>query len=101
MYGLDDDEEHIALTILKEMQTIVQRIMRGRSVCIIDPLTFESALVSGMLWPGLGIVPSHARPGDVVIYHQGLLLPEVASSTQRPGELFFARGHEDTQSSVC
>ncbi|KAK8115776.1 hypothetical protein PG984_012278 [Apiospora sp. TS-2023a] len=67
MHGVDDDEESIALTMLEEMPIMVQRFMQGRSVCFIDPLTYKSALVGEMLWPGLGIVPSHARPGDVVM----------------------------------
>ncbi|KAK7931217.1 HET-domain-containing protein [Apiospora marii] len=71
MHVVDDDEESIALKILEEMSIMVQRIMRGRSVCIIDPFTHESTLVGKMLWPGLGIVPSHARPGDVVVARHG------------------------------
>lgn len=97
MHDLDDDEEFIALTILNEMPTMVQRILRGRSVCILDPLTYRSALVGdGMLWPGLGIVPSHARPGDVVVALNGLESP-----TQRPSELCSAGGHGGVQPAVC
>ncbi|KAK7943616.1 uncharacterized protein PG986_012729 [Apiospora aurea] len=65
--GLDDNERFAACTVLGDIQDMVQRIMRGRSVCIIDHLTHGAARVDGMGWPGLGVVPSHAQPGDVVM----------------------------------
>ncbi|KAK8085391.1 hypothetical protein PG997_006662 [Apiospora hydei] len=66
-YDVYGDEESAALTIMGDIQIMVQRIMTGRALCIVDPFTYDSARVNGMNWPGLGIAPNHTEPGDIAM----------------------------------
>ncbi|KAK8045442.1 heterokaryon incompatibility protein-domain-containing protein [Apiospora rasikravindrae] len=68
----DDDfdpteEDWAARELSEEMPSTIQRYMRGRSVCIMSSFTHKTARVNGMVWPDIGIAPSHVHQGDIVV----------------------------------